>query len=134
MSIALIVSVSSAVWVIVLCAVFMYEDKRGERKVFVRLRNMLDIAAAAVTAIVARLFGWWGAGRVRLFLHFVLHTVLRTVLRTVRRLEKGVESLLRQNKHHAKKIRLADTESTSHLAEVARYKKDLSARSNRSKL
>lgn len=134
MSIALIVSVSSAVWVIALCTVFMYEDKYGERKLFVRLRNMIDTVANAMKAVIARLFGWWGAGRVRLFLHFVLHTVLRTVLRTVRRIEKRVESLLHQNKHRAKKIRFDETSTNSHLAEVAQYKKDLSARNKRSKL
>lgn len=131
MSTALTVGVVSLLWVLLWSAVFVYEDGRGERRVLLLVRSAIDRGAYAVHRLWLWVFRWWDSGRVRLFLHFLVHTVLRTCLQLVRKTERGVESLLRQNKHQAKKIQFSEYESTSHLAEIAKHKHNTSPRTRR---
>ena len=129
----LIIAIASSIWVIVLSAVFLYEDGVGERRILVSVRKRVDKVVIMIAHSIHRLFGWWRAGQLRLFVHFVLHTILRIILQSVRSLEKGVESLLRQNRQSAKKIQFSEETPSSHLAEIARYKQDLPTRKQTNK-
>lgn len=125
---ALVVSFVSIIWVALWATIFWFEDNSGQRRFLVSLRSWIDARATQLASRVQSVVGWWGAGRIRLFVHFVVHTVLRLLLGTLRLIEKRLQIVLRHNKRKAAKIQVNQEGASTYLQEVAKHKETTSPR------
>ena len=126
---ALLISTVSIIWVALWTCIFCLEDHSGKRQFLVSFRKWIDGRAAQLASRVQLVVSWWGAGRLRLFVHFVVHGVLRLILNTLRRIEKQLQIILRHNKRKAATIQMNQAGTSSYLQEVAKHKETTSPRS-----
>lgn len=125
MQAAVLFSIGSIAWVILWTFIFLYEDRTGRRWFLAPLRRAVDAVATHIETRYVSITRWWGAGRVRLFIHFLVHSVLRYFLSTARGAEKRLQALLRHNKRKAKKLQMSQSEAPSYLQQVAEHKESI---------
>lgn len=107
---------------------YNFEDARGNRVIFRRLRAFLDDVIVFVGRTFLLILNWFRKSFIRLLFHYGAYRLLKRILRLVRTCEHKIEQMLRQNKRAAREI--SGERTRNHLDEIADHK-EASALSDR---
>jgi len=111
---------ASALSLVLLAALYLYEDARGRRIIFPRLRAHLDNACVVVILFLIKIVRMLWHGIMQFVLRHGVYAFLGATVTFLRRLEKRVEYAVLYNRHAASKVR--QNRERTHLDEIAEHK------------
>ncbi len=110
----------SALFLAILCILFVYEKKNNTR-FFDGFRTRFDFVVLRVAYVLHAFFRKIGGGFFRQIFHYIFHTILGLILLFLRMCDRGLRNMMRVNKTLAKNAE-RESETRTKLEEIALHK------------
>lgn len=120
-SIPLMIAAASAVLLTIWFLIIQAETNRGRRLFLGGTRSRLDIGLVSWQQNLNQAASRFGAGTLRLTMHFVMHQLLGLVLLIIKFVETRVHGLRKRNKIVAMGAAISDS-AKNHLHHIAEHK------------
>ncbi len=118
MTAVLITFGTSAGVLVLLSALYLFEDARGERVLLSGFRHLIDRLFSFVYGLIGSFLGFLWRGIVTLVLHYGVHKLLGAVMAFLHKLQMRVEHVVVRHHHETSR----EGKERNHLDEIAEHK------------